>query len=237
MEKMKKINLKDIIFQILYWVFAITIFLYFRNDVFAKVNNIIQISMVILAIGIDILLVIANKCKLDTYKQFIILATVLGLFYFIVTPFGSGTDEVSHFLRVFKISQKYTNVKLQEDSMFPLAFSKLIDYKNNAPEAIKKYDNYINEFEAFNMNSESKYDLIDEYWNIKLYAPIQYIPQTIGVTIGRVVSDNIIIIGMLGRLTGYIFWVAICAMSIKIIPNKKTFFIDRKSTRLNSSHM
>ena len=72
MEKMKKINLKDIIFQILYWVFAITIFLYFRNDVFAKVNNIIQISMVILAIGIDILLVIANKCKLDTYKQFII---------------------------------------------------------------------------------------------------------------------------------------------------------------------
>ena len=130
MEKLKKINLKDIIFQILYWVFAITIFLYFRNDVFAKVNNIIQISMVILAIGIDILLVIANKCKLDTYKQFIILATVLGLFYFIVTPFGSGTDEVSHFLRVFKISQKYTNAKLQEDSMFPLAFSKLIDYKN-----------------------------------------------------------------------------------------------------------
>lgn len=222
---LKKINLKDIIFQVLYWIFAITIFLYFRNDVFSKVNNIIQISMVILAIGIDILLIIANKCKLEIYKQFIILATVLGLGYFIVTPFGSGTDEVSHFLRVFKISQKYTNIKLQEDSMFPLAFSKLIDYKNNAPEAIKKYDNYINEFEAFSMNSESKYDLIDEYWNIKLYAPIQYIPQAFGVTIGRVISDNIIIIGMIGRLTGYIFWVTICALAIKIIPNKKVFFM------------
>lgn len=222
---LKKINLKDIIFQVLYWLFAITIFLYFRNDVFAKVNNIIQISMIILTIGIDILLVVANRCKLETYKQFIILATVLGLFYFIVTPFGSGTDEVSHFLRVFKISQKYTNIRLEEDSMFPLAFSKLIDYKNNAPEAIKKYDNYINEFEAFNMNSESKYDLIDEYWNIKLYAPIQYIPQALGVTIGRVISDNIIIIGMIGRFTGYIFWVSICTMAIKIVPNKKSFFM------------
>ena len=78
------------------------------------------------------------------------------------------------FLRVFKISQKYTNVRLEEDSLFPPAFSKLVDYKNNR---YIEYENYIKEFDAFSMNSEERKDLIGEYWNIKLYSPIQYIPQ------------------------------------------------------------
>ena len=48
---------------------------------------------------------------------FIILAVVLGLIYFIATPFGNGTDEVSHFLRVFKLSQKYTSLSFEEDNI------------------------------------------------------------------------------------------------------------------------
>ena len=30
---------------------------------------------------------------------------------------------------------------------------------------------------------------------------------------------------MCGRLTGYIFWIVLCAISIKLVPNKKTFFL------------
>ena len=48
------------------------------------------------------------------------------LFYFIVTPFPNGTDEGSHFLRVFKISQKYTTLHYEENSLFPIAFQKAI---------------------------------------------------------------------------------------------------------------
>lgn len=226
MEKSKK--LKIIIAQIFYWIFAISAIMYFRNAVFETTNgikNILLIPMIIISLGIDAMFILFRKVKLEAHKQFIILATLLGLFYFIITPFGNGTDEVSHFLRVFKISQKYTNVRLEEDSMFPVAFSKLVDYNNSSKELLKKYKDYINEFDAFSMNTPERRDLIDEYWNIKLYSPVQYIPQAIGVTIGRVLSDNVIIIGMLGRLTGYIFWVACCALAIKLIPNKKVFLL------------
>lgn len=224
----KKIELEvnDILLQIVYWIFAICTIFYFKNVVFETntqfIKNIAFIGMIVIAVTIDIIFIVFKKIKLEPHKQFIILSIILGIFYFIATPFGNGTDEVSHFLRVFKISQKYTNIHLYEDTLFPPAFSKLVDYKNNR---YIEYENYINEFEAFSMNSDERKDLIQEYWNIRLYSPIQYIPQAIGVTAGRIISDNIVLIGMIGRLTGYIFWVACCAISIKLIPNKKTFLL------------
>lgn len=220
-----KIKIINIVTQIFYWLFAVGVMLYFRNSVFQtteNIKNILFVAMLIMSIAIDAMLILFKKIKFDFHKQFIILATVLGIFYFIATPFGNGTDEVSHFLRVFKISQKYTNIRLEEDSLFPPAFSKLVDYKNSV---LIGYENYINEFDAFCMNSAERKDLISEYWNIKLYSPLQYVPQVIGVTIGRVISDNIVVIGMCGRITGYIFWVAMCAWAIKIVPNKKAFFL------------
>lgn len=220
-----KTKIINIFAQIFYWIFAISVILYFKYSVFQtseNVKNILFIAMLIISVAIDVMLISFKKIKLDLHKQFIILATVLGIFYFIATPFGNGTDEVSHFLRVFKISQKYTNIRLEEDSLFPPAFSKLVDYKNSV---LIRYENYINEFDAFSMNSEERKDLINEYWNIKLYSPLQYVPQAIGVTIGRIISDNIIVIGMLGRITGYIFWVSMCAWAIKLVPNKKVFFL------------
>lgn len=223
LEKIKS-KIERICSQIFYWIFAIGISLYFKDSVFQATENvkdILFIAMLVISLSIDGILILFKKIKLDFYKQFIMLATILGIFYFIVTPFGNGTDEVSHFLRVFKISQKYTNIKLEEDSFFPPAFSKLVDYKNNR---FIKYENYINEYDAFSMNSTERKDLISEYWNIKLYSPLQYVPQVIGVTIGRVFSDNIITIGMCGRITGYIFWAIMCTIAIKIVPNKKVFF-------------
>lgn len=224
-KRFKSLDKGLIISQIFYWLFVIIVMVYFRNGVFETtdmIKNILLAATIVIAIAIDIMLIIFRQKNVAIHKQFLVYALVLGLFYFIATPFGNGTDEVSHFLRVFKISQKYTNVKLYEDSLFPPAFSKLVDYKNNM---YIEYENYIKEFEAFSMNSPEKRDLIDEYWNIKLYAPLQYVPQAIGVTAGRLISDNIVVIGMCGRVTGYIFWLALCTYAIKLMPNKKVFLM------------
>ncbi|MBR3614790.1 MAG: DUF2142 domain-containing protein [Clostridia bacterium] len=224
----KKINFKSIdknfiISQIFYWIFvAVTIF-YFREAVFETkvlIKNILLVATLIMAVAVDVILVIFNKKEIEYHKQFIILALAFGLFYFLATPFPNGTDEGSHFLRVFKLSTKYTSLSFEEDSLFPPAFQKAMDYNNNRD---MTYENYANEFEAFSMNSEERRDLIGYYWNIKLYSPLQYIPQIIGVTAGRIISDNVVIIGMCGRITGYIFWLALCAYAIKIMPNKKMF--------------
>ena len=226
----KKFNFKGldknfIISQIFYWIFvAVTIF-YFREAVFETkvlIKNILLVATIIMAIAVDVILVIFNKKEIEYHKQFIVLALVFGLFYFLATPFPNGTDEGSHFLRVFKISQKYTSLSFEEDSLFPPAFQKAMDYNNNRD---MTYENYANEFDAFSMNSPERKDLIQYYWNMKLYSPLQYVPQVLGVTAGRLISDNVVIIGMCGRITGYIFWLALCAYAIKIMPNKKLFLM------------
>lgn len=221
--KLKRLDKNFLISQILYWIFiSVTIF-YFREAVFETkilIKNILLVATLIMAVAIDIILVIFNNKKIEYHKQFIVLAIAFGIFYFLATPFPNGTDEGSHFLRVFKLSQKYTSLSFEEDSLFPPAFQKAMDYNNNRD---MTYENYANEFEAFSMNSDERKDLIGYYWNIKLYSPIQYIPQIIGVTAGRVISDNVVIIGMCGRITGYIFWIMLCAYAIKIMPNKKLF--------------
>lgn len=226
--KKSKFNICDknfIISQIFYWIFiAVTVF-YFKEGVFetkAVIENILVVGILIISIVLDVVLVIFNKREVEYHKQFIVLAAILGLFYFIVTPFPNGTDEGSHFLRVFKISQKYTTLHYEENSLFPIAFQKAMDYNNNRD---MTYEHYANEFEAFSMNTVERKDLNQYYWNMKLYSPVQYIPQVLGVIAGRLISDNVIIIGMCGRVTGYIFWMALCAYAIKLMPNKKLFLM------------
>ena len=128
-KRFKSLDKGLIISQIFYWLFAIIVMVYFRYGVFETtdmIKNILLAATIVIAIAIDVMLIIFRQKNVAIHKQFLVYALVLGLFYFIATPFGNGTDEVSHFLRVFKISQKYTNVKLYEDSLFPPAFSKLI---------------------------------------------------------------------------------------------------------------
>ena len=85
------------------------------------------------------------------------------------------------------------------------------------------YNNYIENFNDF-AKSDGYVDMSNEYKNTKLYPAIQYLPQAIGVGIGRLLTDNLLIIGYFGRLFGMIFWILCCTYAIKIIPNKKTFF-------------
>ena len=224
-KKFKRLDKNFLISQILYWIFTLVTIFYFKEAVFetkAFIENILLVSILVMAIATDVVLIVFNRKKVELHKQFVVLALIFGIFYFLATPFPNGTDEGSHFLRVFKISQKYTSLSLYEDTLFPPAFQKAMDYNNNRD---MTYENYANEFEAFSMNSEERTDLIKYYWNMKLYSPIQYLPQVIGVTAGRLISDNVVIIGMCGRITGYLFWLALCAYAIKIMPNKKVFLM------------
>lgn len=237
--KKNKIIIKwDVIFkEVIYWLFVGILILFFDYSEFLtegklKATYFLSIDearakaftiLFIFALIFDIVLhVIKLNFFKETYKKFMIIAFTLGICYCIAVPFGQGTDEVSHFLRIYEISKKYTTIHYQETSEFSKEFVALADYQANREIS---YNDYKENFEAFVMNTEEKEDLIANYWNMRLYSPIQYLPQAIGVTIGRIVTDNILVIGTFGRIFGFLAWTFLCAYAIKIVPNKKTFFI------------
>ncbi len=180
------------------------------------------IVLFLFALIFDVVLHIIKIKKIQLYQKFIILAVSIGICYCIAVPFGQGTDEVSHFLRVYEISKKYTTFHYQDTTEFPMAFSTLANYQADRNTS---YESYKQNYDSFVMNSEEKTDMINQYWNMRLYSPIQYLPQAVGVTIGRIVSDNILVIGTFGRIGGFVTWLILCAYAIKIVPNKKIFFI------------
>ena len=93
--------------------------------------------------------------------------------------------------------------------------------KNN--KAVSYY-NYIENYNELNI-SEEKRDFSNEYNNTKLYSPLQYLPQAIGMSIVDIFTDNIVILGLGARIFGLLFWIIVCTYCVKIIPNKKTFFM------------
>lgn len=231
----RNINWTTVLKEIAYWVFVGLLLLFYNYlefDTEAKANAEFYLSMdearakaftvlFLFALAFDIVLHVIKNKKIEIYQKFIISAVCIGVCYCIAVPFGQGTDEVSHFLRVYEISQKYTSFSYEENSEFPNEFAVLAGYLENKDTS---YEDYSEHYDAFIMNSEQKVNLIANYWNMRLYSPIQYLPQAIGVTIGRVVSDNLLLIGTFGRIGGFVAWLALCAYAIKIVPNKKTFF-------------
>lgn len=223
---MKKLNenKKTIFKKFLYWIFICIMMLFLRYVSFnaqADRKMIFFIGIFVIALIIDIILNVIKKQEIEFYKKFILISSIFGIIYCIVTPIGTANDEASHYLRIYEISEKYTSFSYEDNNKFPSTFSKLIEFKNNKNIG---YNDYIENFSGFNINDNEQVDLGNEYMNTKIYSPLQYLPQTIGMMITKIFSKNVLTIGIVSRLFGLAFWIAICAYSLKIIPNKKTFF-------------
>lgn len=204
--------------EILYWLY-ILIFLLFINHKSQEMNinfRLVYIGVLfIFSVLIDIGLHILKKDKIDFYKKIFCVTLIFCFIYSIITPIGRANDEYAHFLRIYEITDNYMRFNFDDKNMFPSTFQ--IDTSEYA------YNDYIENFDNFAKN-DGYADMSNEYKNTKLYPAIQYLPQAIGVGIGRLLTDNLLVIGYLGRLFGMIFWILCCTYAIKIIPNKKTFF-------------
>ncbi len=219
-----KFEKKNIVTNLVLFIFFVLFYLYYTNnlvEVGSTRQMTLQIILGIIGVLSYALVVIMRKFNLKEQHIFLIASIFMGLVYFIAIPLGNGNDETPHFLRIYEISQKYTTGKFQDSTMLPEQFSKLSQYQYDKT---IRYEHYIANYGSFNMLSGATKDFESSYWNIRLYSPIQYLPQVIGVTIGRIISDNLLMIGYMGRIVGYAFWIAVCYISIKLIPNKKTFF-------------
>lgn len=220
MSKIKKDIIKS---EIIYWIYIVISILFFNYISFEieKSRRIIMFVVVFLvALIFNIIILILKKKNVKFYKQFFLISLVLGIIYCAIIPIGTANDEYSHILRIYEISQKYTAFKFNQNSEFPEGFDILLEFKNN--KNVNYYD-YFSEYENLNLTGKTK-NFSEEYNNTKLYSPLQYLPQVIGMSITNIFSNNIVVIVIGARIFGLLFWISICTYAIKIIPGRKTFF-------------
>lgn len=199
-----KINKNMLKFELIYWIF-ITILMLFFNYISFEIEKNIRIVWfevaTIIAVVVNVLMIVLKNETIEFYKRFFIIALALGIIYCAIIPIGTANDEFSHILRTYEIVDKYTNFNFKNNSKFSKSFDVLENLKNDK---FVNYSNYIEKFSEFNLNNEVK-DFSEKYENTKLYSPLQYLPQVIGMSIANLFSDNIIILVIFQDYLDYYF--------------------------------
>ena len=156
-----------------------------------------------------------EKKNIKIENVFLVSFILIGLAYFILLPFTQAPDEVNHFIRAYEIANGY-----------------LISDKNQSnyggrllPEELQNI-NRIQSYKELIQNIKNNKELSGEktfilFPNTALYFFVSYIPQSIGIFIGKLFTYNFTILAYFGRLFNFVFFVLIFYLSIKYTPIKK----------------
>lgn len=162
---------------------------------------------------------IAKKHKWGYDKIFLVLATLIGSLYILIAPLGSGNDDLSHYCRIYEISQGRLVSDVNGRAVGGNLPKEAIELIRDLNE--KKTYSALFSTEDVGGGAEEFYN----YSNTALYSPISYIPQVTGALIGRAIGASPIWIGTLARIFNLVFYILICLIGFKLMPRFKCFFL------------
>lgn len=177
-----------------------------------KIGTLVRIISVIVFLILSAVLILAVRKKWKVETLFAALYLLVGLLYFIVIPISGVPDELAHMGRVYGITEGDLIATVDENgnsgSMLPynLLFSwkgnnmKLVDVAETIEDPLTDQREFV------------------AYSNTALYSPFTYVPQCIGVTAGRILSDKIFVIEYIGRFISWLLVGAVLYWSIRILP-------------------
>ncbi len=178
-------------------------------------NQVMQMLIAFIILGAIYIIFIK---KMRIHKIYAIVAFSFGmLFVFIMSP-ASIPDEAHHHKSSYCVSNilmfNFDNIEEAREDHIHLKGSTL---HKNVPQA---YNEIINTplFE----NSDSPISKMDEPYGYSY--PLQYVPQAIGISVGRTLNLSGLWIYYLGRITGLAFFVGCLYFAIKRVPRFKTMF-------------
>lgn len=169
-------------------------------------------------------LVAVRKYKNEVHRVFLIIVIPIGLVLSIIIPPFDQLDELEHYYRAFEVSEgKWINQTTEQGlgNYIPVS---LLDTVNDV---------------RFIHHEGYKYSLVKEALGKKLnpddrifmrnyassYPPIIYIPQSLGMLIGRLFFDSPLIMMVLGRIFNFLAYTTIAYAALKIVPIKKYLFL------------
>lgn len=214
-----KANYKYILFFLFF--FVVNLFFFRKMYMDRSKRNIFLLLIAcfcIFEIVGAILIKILDKKQISIEKQFLICGVVLGMFYLLVLPIGTVPDESAHFRRAYEISEGHLVSDKNKDGVggrkLPTSISKVFSFD------VKKI-NYKNVYDLISSTKDKSKRSFQTFGNTSLYAAICYLPQTIGILVGRIFHLPMVLIAYLARLANLAFFLAVIYFSIKYIPIHK----------------
>lgn len=198
-------------------VIVILIGIFLRNQLSFKKFILIYAVIIIILSSIIIIL---RKFDLNIEKKFLVIALPIGIMMLLAIPLGNIPDERAHLARAWELSDFHLVSKISKDETtcgreLPIEIDLL--FKENF--------NYRETKENLFLNSGKK--VFMGFPNTSLYSFASYLPQIIGIWLGRLLNLPTYVTAYLGRISNFIIWIFLIYNAIKLIPfcKKIIFFI------------
>lgn len=214
----KREKVFNIILICIFLCLSINIFIDFLEIFYSK-----QISFRILGeyvlkiitiLSCAICIIVARRKNLELHKVFAITAMIIGLVYMItITPLSPPDEQVhyrsSYILSNYILFQDNKNTAQKEHFDF-----KYFESHKNVSESYHRFS------DSFFIDEPNKKVIIAD--NESLGYPLERLPQTLGLSLGRILGLNYLGIFYLGRFFNLFFYVLIMTLAIRKIPFFKT---------------
>ncbi len=156
--------------------------------------------------------------KIKCEYLFILVYVFLGLYMFISVLPMRVPDESSHFLRAYEVSQLHlipqtsedglsSGCRVFEDNLLPLSeerSAKLADVKK-----------------AFDIHLDDKNPKKYCFRNQALYAPTNFLPQSLGIALARIFTDRSVALMYTGKFFNFVFLGIMLFFCIRLLPRYK----------------
>lgn len=155
-----------------------------------------------------------NKKNLKVETLFIIVASIFSILVTVAIPMSNGHDETIHAMRIYE----YAEGKLISDGEKAHLEEGII----NAITEKSFYSDIINPEKTYSTNTEE----VSYGYRISTYSPVNYLPQIVGIKIGRIFTTNSMVHLYLARIFNIITCITILYFAIKVAPfGKNLLFI------------
>lgn len=232
-EKLKALLTKQ---NLIYFGFILICFLLFLFDLKGKEHSgIVYLLFVVLSVFVVGIIFLFNYFfkKIEYgfyYKFYFVVVIVIGVVFTLIAPPFMGSDEKTHFLRVYEISEGHLISSVDENgilSIMPRSLNKA--YSGNSDENVKldgviSYDDIPS---RINIPLEKENELnyctcnLTNYFGASLYSPFQYLPHLVGVEIGKILNLGPTWILYLARICNLLFFALLTTIGIKLLPKFK----------------
>lgn len=178
-------------------IFILGLIVYILFWVFKKINN--------------------KEFKISKCNFFVVAALVLGI--------GIGTlvipltkyDEHTHFWRAYEISER--KILSSWNNQLPKSIIRLSIDENGEYHLYDRTYSDLRENLQTDLNKNDKEGLF--VGGAAAYSPFNYIPQIVGILIGKILNLNPMLIVYMGRLTNFIAFIIFIYFAIRLMPKEK----------------
>ena len=156
---------------------------------------------------------------------FLILAFCFGLIFLLSTPPAQAPDDTEHFYRAYQVFKGDWIAIRNNDLVGGPLPKELAVISKMVPRGIKGRQQYpadvLKMIQSTDHSTQPGETMFFKFPNMALNFPFLYLPQALGIAIGKWFDASPIALNYLARLTNLLVWIAVVTFAIRIIPMAK----------------